>query len=136
MYFPCRLAPRLNDFREDKLTPGSIAGQLTSSQSRIVHRTMHDLPRTRRSAMHQSSTLYIGMKGIAAREGTKRNKPPNPDYSRDGGIDYRKAGVRAQVMEVCGALGRVAMRAKLATLGKASVSLPTRRYPDSPGLPA
>jgi hypothetical protein len=53
--------PRHNDFREGKLTPGSIAGELTSSQSRIVHHTMHDLARTRKSAINQSSTLYIGM---------------------------------------------------------------------------
>src|SRR5215510_15332695 len=53
--------PKHNDFRAGRLTPGSIAGELTSSQSRIVHRTMHDLPRTRRSAMNQSRTLYIGM---------------------------------------------------------------------------
>src|SRR2546430_4599843 len=44
-----------------RLTPGSIAGELASSQSRIVHDTLHDPPRTRRSAMSQSSTLYIGM---------------------------------------------------------------------------
>jgi transposase len=44
-----------------RLTPGSIAGELASSQSRIVHDTLHDPPKTRRSAMSQSSTLYIGM---------------------------------------------------------------------------
>src|SRR6266511_4171500 len=44
-----------------RLTPGSIAGELASSQSHIVHDTLHDPPRTRRSAMNQSSTLYIGM---------------------------------------------------------------------------
>jgi transposase len=44
-----------------RLTPGSIAGELASSQSRIVHDPLHDPPKTRRSAMSQSSTLYIGM---------------------------------------------------------------------------
>jgi len=44
-----------------RLTPGSIAGELASSQSRLVHDTLHDPPRTRRSAMRQPSTLDSGM---------------------------------------------------------------------------
>jgi hypothetical protein len=44
-----------------RLTPGSIAGELASSQSRLVQDILHDPPRTRRSAMRQSSPLYIGM---------------------------------------------------------------------------
>src|SRR6266545_5652814 len=44
-----------------RLTSGSTAGELTSSQSRLVHGQMHDPPRIRRSAMHQSSTLDIGL---------------------------------------------------------------------------
>jgi transposase len=53
--------PRHNDFREGKLTPGFIAGELARSQSRIVHHILHDPSRTRRSAMSQSSTRSIGM---------------------------------------------------------------------------
>jgi transposase len=53
--------PRHNDFRESKLTPGSIAGELATSQSRLVHHSMHDPPHTRRSAMRHSSTLYVGL---------------------------------------------------------------------------
>jgi hypothetical protein len=37
------------------------AGELTSSQSRLVPRTMHDLARTRRSARPQSHTLDVGL---------------------------------------------------------------------------
>src|SRR5918996_1808758 len=44
-----------------RLPPVGHAGELTASQSRIVHDTLHDPPRTRRSAMSQSSMLYIGM---------------------------------------------------------------------------
>src|ERR671930_1257998 len=44
-----------------RLTPVGHAGELASSQSRLVHYTLHDPPRTRRSAMSQSRTLYIGM---------------------------------------------------------------------------
>ena len=53
--------PRHNDFREGKLTPGSIAGELASSQRRIVHPIRHDPPRTRRSARRHVSTLYVGL---------------------------------------------------------------------------
>src|SRR2546430_15208979 len=44
-----------------KRTPGSTAGALTRSQSRVVHSHMHDQPRTRRSAMRHSSTLDVGL---------------------------------------------------------------------------
>src|SRR5919108_2809707 len=40
-----------------RLTPGSIAGELTASQSRL--RSTPEQPR--RSAMHPSRTLYVGM---------------------------------------------------------------------------
>jgi hypothetical protein len=61
MEAPITEPPRHNDFREGRLTPGSIAGERASSQSRIVHDTLHDPPRTRRSAMRQSRPLYLGM---------------------------------------------------------------------------
>src|ERR687892_55051 len=58
-----------------RLPPVGHAGELTASQSRLVHDTLHDPPRTRRSAMSQSSTLYIGMDGhketIAVASGAK-----------------------------------------------------------------
>jgi hypothetical protein len=38
----CCTLPRHNDFREGKLTSGSIAGELATSQSRIVHSQMHN----------------------------------------------------------------------------------------------
>jgi hypothetical protein len=44
-----------------RLTSVTYAGELTGSQSRIVHRPMHDPPCARRSAMRQSRTLYIGL---------------------------------------------------------------------------
>jgi transposase len=44
-----------------RLPPGAIAGELASSQSRLGHDLLHDPPRPRRSAMSQSSTLYIGV---------------------------------------------------------------------------
>src|SRR6266511_28103 len=44
-----------------RLASVAYAGELTQSQSRIVHRTMHDPPRTRRAAMRHSSTLYVGL---------------------------------------------------------------------------
>ena len=53
--------PRHNDFREGKLTPGSIAGELARSQRRIVHPIRHDPPRTRRSARRHVSTLDVGL---------------------------------------------------------------------------
>src|SRR5882724_1453528 len=43
-----------------RLTSVAYAGELTCSQSRIVQSPMHEPPRTRRSAMSQSSTLDIG----------------------------------------------------------------------------
>jgi hypothetical protein len=59
--FRCYCAPRPNDFREGRLTPGSIAGELASSQSRLVHHIMHDPPRTRRSALRHARTLDVGL---------------------------------------------------------------------------
>jgi transposase len=44
-----------------RLTSVADADELTQSQSRIVHGQMHDQPRTRRSAMSHSSTLYVGL---------------------------------------------------------------------------
>src|SRR5262245_7238151 len=44
-----------------RLTSGCTAGELPSSQSRPVPSHRHDPPHTRRAAMSQSSTLYIGM---------------------------------------------------------------------------
>src|SRR5262245_8096650 len=44
-----------------RLTPVGHAGELTAGQSRLVPRPMHEPRRTRRSAMHPSSTLDSGL---------------------------------------------------------------------------
>ena len=43
-----------------RLTPVGHAGELPASQGRLVHRPMHDRPRTRSSALPQSRTLSSG----------------------------------------------------------------------------
>jgi hypothetical protein len=46
--------------------PVHTAGEPTIRQRRLVHRTMPDPPRTRRSTMRDARTLSVGLEGHQA----------------------------------------------------------------------